>query len=62
MRTATTKMVSTIQCQQLAIAQFMPTQKAELIAAYQFVVAAMVPQGWLTPAQATILVNGSKGL
>lgn len=39
-----------------------PEDKAEAIAAYQWLVAVLVPLGWLTQEQATILIRLSNGL
>lgn len=46
----------------LIVPSLSPAQKAKLVLAYQQGVAALVPKGWLTQAQANILVYLSKAL
>jgi hypothetical protein len=49
-------------CTQLASVQLTPTQKLLFVKYCDAGVAALVPGGWLTPAQATILTNLASAL
>ncbi|MBV9280686.1 MAG: hypothetical protein JOZ41_11430 [Chloroflexi bacterium] len=52
----------TVACQYLTIAQTVPLRKGGAIGLYQKAVAALVPAGWLTQAQASTLITWSNAL